>query len=160
MGTNSSELKELIYSQEGATFYGAEAKATVDLVRVSTGTLRLLGLADYVRAKLEDGGNVPRIAPYHLGAGLNWDAPAFGAGFVFRYTGRQDETGFAETETAGFTSLDADASWRPFKDAANVQLVLVGRNLTDTTQRNAVALNKDDVIMPGREVRFLIRASL
>jgi iron complex outermembrane receptor protein len=122
--------------------------------------LHLLSLADYVRATLDDGENVPRIAPYHVGVGLNWEAPAFGGGFVFRYTGRQDEIGVAETETAGFTSLDADASWRPFKDEKNVELVLVGRNLTDTTQRNAVALNKDDVILPGREVRFLIRASL
>ena len=154
------ELKELNYSQEGAKFWGAEAKATFDLLQSSNGTLRLLSLADYVRATLDDGENVPRIAPYHVGVGLNWDAPAFGGGFMYRYAGRQDEIGVAETETAGFTSLDADASWRPFKGERNVELVLVGRNLTDTTQRNAVALNKDDVIMPGREVRFLVRASL
>ena len=102
----------------------------------------------------------PRIAPYHAGVGLNWDAPKFGGGFVYRYTGKQDRLGVAETETAGYTSLDADASWRPFSGASNVELVLVGRNLTDTTQRNAVALNKDDVILPGREVRLLVRASL
>jgi iron complex outermembrane receptor protein len=155
-----AELKELVYLQEGAKFWGAETKATFDLLQNSSGTLSLLGLADYVRAKLDDGENVPRITPYHVGAGVNWTGAALGGGFLLKYSGRQDNVGFAETETAGFVSLDADASWRPFKEAANVELVLIGRNLTDTTQRNAVALNKDDVVLPGREVRLMVRASL
>jgi iron complex outermembrane receptor protein len=37
--------------------------------------------------------------------------------------------------------------------------MLIGHNLTDSTQRNAVALNKDEVILPGRDVRFLVRAT-
>jgi iron complex outermembrane receptor protein len=155
-----AELKELVYVQEGAKFWGAETKVTFDLVHNASGTLGLLGLADYVRATLDDGGNVPRITPYHVGAGLNWAGTTLGGGLLLKYSGRQDKVGVAETETEDFVSLDADASWRPFKDAANVELVLVGRNLTDTTQRNAVALNKDDVILPGREVRLMIRASL
>jgi iron complex outermembrane recepter protein len=155
-----AELKELVYLQQGAKFWGAETKATFDLMQNASGTLSVLGLADYVRAKLDDGENVPRISPYHLGAGLNWTDTTLGGGFLLKYTGRQDDVGFAETETEGFVSLDADASWRPFKDAANVELVLVGKNLTDTTQRNAVALNKDDVILPGREVRLMVRAIL
>jgi iron complex outermembrane receptor protein len=157
---SDAELKELVYTQEGAKFWGAETKATFDLAKNASGTLRLLGLADYVRATLDDGDNVPRISPYHVGVGVNWDGTALGGGFLLKYSGRQDDVGVAETETAGFVSLDANASWRPFKGAANVEFVLVGRNLTDTTQRNAVALNKDDVIMPGREVRLMVRASL
>ena len=155
-----AELKELVYQQEGAKFWGAETKATFNVVQNASGTLRLLGLADFVRATLDDGENVPRITPYHVGAGLNWTGAALGGGFLVKYSGRQDHVGFAETETAGFVSVDADASWRPFGDAANVEFVLVGRNLTDATQRNAVALNKDDVIMPGREVRLMVRATL
>jgi iron complex outermembrane receptor protein len=155
-----AELKELVYVQQGSNFWGAETKATFDLVQGASGTLSLLGLADYVRAKLDDGGNVPRIAPYHVGAGVNWSGTTLGGGFLLKYSGPQDNVGVAETETAGFVSLDADASWRPFKNASNVEFVLVGRNLTDTTQLNAVALNKDDVIMPGREVRLMVRANL
>ena len=36
---------------------------------------------------------------------------------------------------------------------------MVGRNLTDSVQRNAVALNKDDVILPGRDIRVVVRAT-
>ena len=32
-------------------------------------------------------------------------------------------------------------------------------NLTDDTQRNAVALNRDEVELPGRDVRVVLRQS-
>jgi iron complex outermembrane receptor protein len=157
---DGEELKELNYVQGGAKFWGAEAKATFDLFASGPNTLSAIGLADFVRATLDDGGNVPRISPYHVGLGMNWDGGALGAGFLVKYTGRQDHLGLAETPTAGFTSLDAQASWRPFSDAKSFEVALVGKNLTDSTQRNAIALNKDDVILQGRELRLMVRASL
>ncbi|MEJ0084839.1 MAG: TonB-dependent receptor [Pseudomonadota bacterium] len=157
---DDEELKELNYEQAGAKFWGAEAKVTFDLLENAGGTLNAITLADYVRARLDDGGNVPRISPYHVGAGLSWDGRAVDGGFLLKYTGRQDDVAFAETPTAGFVSLDAQASWRPMANNPEFEIALVGRNLTDRTQRNAVALNKDDVILPGREVRLLVRASL
>jgi iron complex outermembrane receptor protein len=39
-----------------------------------------------------------------------------------------------------------------------VEVVLAGSNLTNSLQRNAVALNKDDVPMPGRDLRLMLRA--
>ena len=57
-------------------------------------------------------------------------------------------------------SLDAQALWRPLEKNSNIEITLVGRNLTDRVQRNAVSLNKDEVIMPGREVRLMVRAML
>ncbi len=95
------ELKELFYVQSDATFRGAETKATLDLLDNASGKLQILGLADYVRATLEDGGNVPRIPPYHVGVGMNWDSGVFGAGFLCKYSGRQDDLAVAETPTAG-----------------------------------------------------------
>jgi iron complex outermembrane receptor protein len=157
---DSEELKELFYEQQGAKFWGAEGKSTITLLDRPVGTLQLVGLADYVRAKLDDGSNVPRITPYHVGAGLNWDGRSVDAGFLLKYSGRQDKVAAAETPTAGFASLDAQVGWRPLVANPGVELVLSGRNLTGSVQRNAVALNKDDVILPGREVRLMVRATL
>jgi hypothetical protein len=42
---------------------------------------------------------------------------------------------------------------------AGLELAVVGRNLTNSVQRNAVALNKDDVILPGRDLRVVVRAT-
>jgi iron complex outermembrane receptor protein len=157
---DSQALKELNYTQLGAKFYGAEGKATFGLMEAGHGKLEAELLADYVRAKLDNGGgNVPRIPPYHVGAGLTWDGGAVDGGVLVKYYGRQDKTAFAETPTSGFTSVEAQLGWRPVPSNQNLELVLVGHNLTDSTQRNAVALNKDDVLLPGRDVRLMVRAA-
>jgi iron complex outermembrane receptor protein len=157
---DSQELKELIYRQLGAKFWGAEGKATFTVTQVGPGTLQIQTLADYVRATLDNGaGNVPRLPPYHVGAGLSWKGRAFDAGFLVKYSGEQTRTATAETRTPGFTSIDAQLGWKPPIDKQQLEVVLVGRNLTDSTQRNSVALNKDEVVLPGRDVRLLVRAS-
>jgi iron complex outermembrane recepter protein len=154
------ELRELNYEQRDATFRGAELKVTLHLHEAGSSALHAFALGDYVRAKLEGGENVPRIPPYHVGAGLDWEGRAASAGILVKYTGRQEEIGVGETPTAGFVSLDARASWRPFEGKPDVELSLIGRNLTDTVQRNAASLNKDEIILPGREIRIMVRASL
>ena len=73
--------------------------------------------------------------------------------------GRQDKTAPSESATAAFTNLDAEFAWRPTLARPSIELALVGRNLTDSAQRNAVALNKDEVMLPGRDVRIVLRAS-
>jgi iron complex outermembrane receptor protein len=158
---DSQELAELIYEQRDATFWGAEGKVSIDLVEAAGAPLRMIVLADYVRASLDGGGEVPRVSPYHVGGGLDWQAAKFGAGFLVKYTGaRDDHLAEAETPTDSFVSFDAQAMWRPFEKSPDIEIALVGRNLTDEEQRNAVSLNKDEVVLPGREVRLMIRASL
>lgn len=160
MNDDSGELKELNYTQLGAKFWGAEAKVGYELMEVASGKLHFDVLADYVRAKLDNGaGNVPRIPPYHLGAGLSWAIARLDASVLVRYTGRQTDIASSETPTAGFTSVDAQFGWRPLPSNDGLELVVVGRNLTDSIQRNAIALNKDEVILPGRDVRLLVRAA-
>jgi iron complex outermembrane receptor protein len=153
---DAQDLRELNYTQRDATFYGAEAKSTVGLYSGSSGKLEGLVLADYVRATLNGGDNVPRIPPFHIGTGMSWSRGPLDAGFLVKYTARQRDVAFAETETAGFVSLDAQVGWRPVTDQ-NFEVTLAGHNLTDSVQRNAVALNKDAVILPGRDVRLMAR---
>jgi iron complex outermembrane recepter protein len=157
---DSQELKELTYRQLGATFWGAEGKLKYSIAQVGPGSLEVQTLADYVRATLDNGaGNVPRLPPYHVGAGLTWTGRSLDAGFLVKYSGEQTRTAIGETRTPGFTSVDAQIGWKPLADRQGVEVALVGRNLTDSTQRNSVALNKDDVVMPGRDVRLLVRAA-
>ncbi len=157
---DSQELRELLYRQLGATFWGAEGKARYSIADVGPGSLEIQTLADYVRATLDNGaGNVPRLPPYHVGAGLTWTGRALDAGFLVKYSGEQTRTAVGETRTPGFTSVDAQIGWKPLVDRQQFEVALVGRNLTDSTQRNSVALNKDDVVMPGRDVRLMVRAA-
>lgn len=156
---DSQDLKELIYTQVGAKFWGAETKATVAMFESSHGTLNGEMLADYVRARTSGGEDLPRIPPYHLGAGLSWQGKTIDGGVFAKYTARRDDIAAAETPTAGFVSVDAHLGWTPSIAYPGLEVALVGHNLTDSTQRNAIALNKDDVILPGRDVRVTVRAT-
>jgi iron complex outermembrane recepter protein len=158
---NGEELKEMFFTQQDARFIGAEAHAEVELLRHATGDLHLNLLADVVRAKLTNGGgDVPRMPAYHLGAGLSWHGQKLDASVFVKYAGRQSRTGAQETPTAAFTNVDAQVAFRPWDEHPRVEFALVGRNLWDAVQRNAVALNKDEVILPGRDIRLMIRARL
>ena len=159
-GPGIGDLKELIYDQHGARFRGLEGKGAVTLMNTSDGGM-LVGevLGDYVRAKLGAAGNVPRIPPYHIGGGLTWNSDLFDVGFLLKYAGRQGKIATAETPTGGFVNLNAQITVRPFEKNRGIELAVVGKNLTNSVQRNAVALNKDEVVLPGRDIRFDLRVA-
>lgn len=154
----TGDLRELLYVQRGARFTGAEAHADIDLLQLPAGKLQLNFMGDFVRALLEGNGDVPRIPPWRVGIGLGWMARSLDASVRLRYSGRQDHYGAFDTPTAGFANLDAQLGWRPWVDHHDVELALVGHNLTDRVQRNAVSFNKDEILLPGRDVRLMVRA--
>ena len=154
---DGEELKELNYTQRGAHFRGLEGEAAFDLSKTTHGTLTAKALGDYTRATFDDGSNVPRIPPYRIGGGLDWQSDPIDANFNLMWVGRQDKPGAFDTPTPGYVSLDAALAWRPFASDRNIEFALVGQNLTNDVQRNASAFNKDDVVMPGRNVRFVVK---
>ncbi len=152
-------MRELLYVQRGAQFTGAEAHADIELAAAAAGELQLNLMGDVVRARLDDGaGDVPRIPPWRVGIGFDWQAVQFDASVRLRYSGRQDDFGAFDTPTPA--SRTSTRSWAggPGPIATGMELALVGRNLTDRVQRNAVSFNKDEILLPGRDVRLMFRA--
>jgi iron complex outermembrane receptor protein len=156
---NSGELRELFYRQQGAWFRGAEAEAHLALYKTPTSSFELRALADYTRATLDDDSNVPRIPPYRAGGGANYQSNKIDAGVLFIHAGRQDQYGLFDTPTPAYNQLTAQASVRPFKAYPGISLSVIGQNLTNDVQRNAAALNKDDVVLPGRNIRVVLRVA-
>ena len=154
---DGGEFKELDYAQRGAHFRGLEGEASFDLVQGTRGTLAAKTIGDCTRATFDDGSNVPRIPPYRIGGGLDWQSNPFDANVMATWVGRQDKPGAFDTPTPGYLSLDAGLAWRPFASDRNLEFALVGQNLTNDVQRNAAAFNKDEVVMPGRNVRFVVK---
>lgn len=154
---DGEEFRELFYRQQSAHFRGLEGEANYAFVRGPSGTLEARALGDYTRATLGDGSNVPRIPPWRIGGGLSWRSPTFDAGLLFLHSGRQDRFGAFDTPTPGYDALSANIALRPFRAHPGIEFALVGQNLTDSVQRNAAALNKDVVVMPGRTLRFVMR---
>lgn len=156
-GPDAGDFKQLFYVQGGARFWGIEGKAATALVNFDAGTIVGDIMADYVRATLKDGGDVPLVQPWHVGGGLGWQSNSVDADVHVFYTGAQNHPGAGLTPTKAFFSLDADVTWRLEGFLSGVALSVVGRNLTDSQQRNASALNHDVVELPGRDVRLVAR---
>ncbi len=156
---DSEELREVFYRQQNAHFRGVEAEASYDLIRQGDGVFTARVMGDYTRATLDDGNNVPRIAPYRIGGGVKWKSPTLDAGMSLIHYGRQNDYGVFDTPTGSYNELNAQIAVRPFKAYPGIEFAVVGQNLSDDVQRYATAFNKDLVVMPGRNVRFVVKVA-
>ncbi|MXO59734.1 TonB-dependent receptor [Altererythrobacter salegens] len=154
------DFREMFYRQQGAHFRGVEGKASYALLDAPSGKLEANLLGDYTRATLDDGNNVPRIPPWRIGGGLDWESDRFDAGFSVTRVAPQDKAGAYDTPTPGYYDIGAQVSWRPFASQPGIEFAVIGQNLANEVARNAAALNKDLVVMPGRNVRFVVKFAL
>lgn len=72
---------------------------------------------------------------------------------------KQDKTAPFETETAGYTLVDAHFAWTFHDDNRSQWEAFVdGNNLTNQTARPATSLFKDVAPLPGRNISVGLRA--
>lgn len=154
-------LDELFYRDRDAIFYGTEVAGTFDLVELDCGTVGVDGQFDFVRARFRNGSerNLPRIVPMRWGGGLFFANPAFDFRVGFARTESQQKTAAFEQSTASYTFVNASLAYRiEFIDKMPLELTMVGRNLNDVRGRNHLSFNKEEVLLPGRSIRFGLRA--
>jgi iron complex outermembrane receptor protein len=146
-----------LWTQDDTKFRGFEVEGIAHLVDNEAGQLDLRMFGDRVRATLDNGGNLPRIAPSRVGADLRWDANAWRASIgAVRYA-KQDDVAVGETPTDGYTLVDAHLAYH--FDAASLgwELFVDGNNLTDQVGRVHTSFLKDVVVLPGRNVSAGVR---
>lgn len=159
-GGTGGDLNQVIFQQRNAQFYGVELSAEQDIGKLWRGTWGLDGRYDFVHAEFTDaqGGYVPRIPPHRLGAGLYYRDTEWYARTGFLHAFDQTQIGENETETKGYTLLNADLryTFKPGGGSPVSQYVigLKGENLLDQDVRNHVSFQKDYVLQPGRTVRL------
>lgn len=160
---SGDELRQIVYSQAGATFYGAEIGAQLDLVAVGNGWAGIEAQYDFVRAQFDDGSYVPRIPPHRLGGGAFISADGWFARVNLLHAFDHVEIAGYETPTKGWSDLRAELSYTKALDprlygATEVTLGLQGRNLLDDDIRNSASFKKDEILLPGRNVRLFLTA--
>jgi iron complex outermembrane receptor protein len=136
--------------QDTAKFYGAEFSSAW---RVSEGTLpvTLRFAADYVRAELESGEDLPRISPARVG--LGFDSSYEGVNFSLDYQRvfNQNNTAELETSTDGFNLVSFNANWQP-PTLKGLGFYVKGRNLLNEDGRRHTSFLKDEAPILGRAV--------
>ncbi|ABS63482.1 TonB-dependent receptor [Parvibaculum lavamentivorans DS-1] len=156
-----TELDQVLFTQEDATFRGLEAAGRVTLARWGTARAGLSGQFDMVRAELDAGGDVPRIPPMRAGAGVFYADETVAGEFGFLHAFEQDRISANETETGSYTNLKGEIRYlvpSVMGGNAALEFALVGENLLDEDIRNHVSFKKNDVLQPGRNVRLVVTA--
>ena len=155
---SAGDYQRVVYDHARATFRGLEAELRW---RPEGTPWRLRAFADTARGRLDDVGNVPRMAPMRAGGSVDYDRGAW-SGFVsLLAVRRQDRLATLETPTAGYRRLDAEVAYtlQPGENAS-LQLFVQGRNLLDDEIRLATSFIKDFAPQPGRSVLVGVRGRL
>ncbi len=142
-------------TQADATFAGGEITAALDLGNVFGVDWRLDGSADFVRGKLDNGGNLPRIPPASAMLGIEGEAGVFNARLEARWADDQDRLADFELPTDSWTAIDLRTT---IAVTPRIDLILEGLNLTDEEIRYHASPLKDVAPMAGRGFRIALRA--
>ncbi|MBB2965213.1 outer membrane receptor protein involved in Fe transport [Methylobacterium sp. R2-1] len=159
MQTAQTSGSEPLADGAGHTFYGAEIAAQLNLLPVGDGWAGLEAQYDFVRAQFDDGSYVPRIPPHRLGGGAFVAANGWFARINLLHAFDHTEIAPFETTTPGWNDLRAELAYTlALYGAAEVTLGLQGRNLLDDDIRNSASFKKDEILLPGRNVRLFLTA--
>lgn len=138
------------YAQTRVKFYGLEAEAIVTLL---PDMLNLRLFTDIVYGKLKDNGNIPRLTPQRFGFDLDYKKNAWLANFNLTRVTRQDRVAAFETETSGYTLMNAEMGYHmKLTKSVNYTLFLQGRNLLDEEMRVHTSFLKNFAPLPGRAI--------
>lgn len=159
-GAEEDDLPVFQYFQSDARFWGFEADVSARLGRVGGFDFVVDGVADYTRASISNGGGpVPRIPPLRLLGGVELQSGSLDLRGEVEWADDQRRNATFETETAGFTLVNASASWRPFGRDRNIALIASVNNIFNVSARRAASFTKDYVPLAGRDFRVTARIS-
>ena len=153
------ELDQVVYSQQDATFYGAELLAEYDIARIWRGVWGIDGQYDFVHATFKDGTFVPKMPPHRLGGGVYYRDVNWLARVNLLHAFGQDEFATFDTPTPGYNLLNAELSYTTKLDrqaslVPEITVGIKGENLLNDDMRNSVSYKKDEVLLPGVNVRL------
>jgi iron complex outermembrane receptor protein len=147
------------FQQADARYYGFEVQASVTLARFGDGKIVADGLGDYVHARIDSVGAAPRIPPLRVLGGLSYQSTKFDIRGEVERTARQDRVAEFETETPGFTMVNAEVNIRPWGKERPLSFAVSANNIFDVVARRASSFLKDYAPLSGRDIRVSARVS-
>ena len=135
-----------------AEFYGFEAQLDYELFKSVDSTVLLSFMSDAVKARNKDSGDdLPRIPPVRIGSRLGLTHRNWESGLELRYAFEQTNVAPDQTDTDGYTQLNADLRYRfELSDSSAVVFFLRGENLLNEVIRHHSSFLKDEAPLPGR----------
>ncbi len=152
---HEDELPVFHFQSADASLYGIEAQGVWKINKY----FRASAFADYVRAELDSGGNLPRIPPMRIGASFDYEYEYISANLSWTHYADQDEVAALETETDGYNWVNANFDFSIPYDAGDLTFFLKAENLGDEEARVHSSFIKNLAPKPGRNYRVGIRGT-
>jgi iron complex outermembrane receptor protein len=140
-----------------ANFYGFELQGDAKLgqaLGINWGT-EFQG--DYVRATVKNFGPAPLIPPLRLIGAITGSRGQFDGRVEVERAFAHNRTAPNETDTPGYTMVNASLDYHPFAANPQLTLSLVGNNLFDVDARRSTSILKDFAPLAGRDIRLSAR---
>lgn len=159
-GGEEDGLPVFQFFQQDATYYGFEASASAVVARSGGFKFLIDGVADHVRAKVNNGGGpVPRIPPLRLLGGIEAQSDNIDVRAEVEWADSQNRIAAFETSTDSFTLVNASLAWRPLGREGGVTLLASANNIFDVNARRHASFTKDFVPLAGRDFRVSAKFS-
>ncbi len=156
-GEIEDELPVLAYRQGEARYRGFEAEVEARLGTFAGIAWGAAAQADGVRATVVGEGPAPFIPPFRLLGALTGERGAFDGRIEVEHALRVSRTADRETETPGYTLVNAELEWHPLKQRPGLTLALAANNIFDVEARRHSSLLKDYAPLAGRDLRLTAR---
>ncbi|WP_372625419.1 TonB-dependent receptor [Arsukibacterium sp.] len=153
MDEHADELPVYLFGAADVTLHGLEAQYVWQV----NDPFKLTLQGDYVRARLQGGGDLPRTPPLRMAAELAYEQDAISADIRTTRYFKQDKVAEMEQATAGYTLIDASVSYRFDVGMQELTVYLKGQNLTDEEARVHTSFLKDKAPLPGRSLALGVR---
>jgi iron complex outermembrane recepter protein len=158
-GAIQDDLPVFQFSQADARYYGAEFEASARLARAGDFTINADVIGDFTRARIKNGGNLPRIPALRLLGGLEAQSDRINSRVEVEWVDGQSRIAAFETATKGYTMVNASIGFKPFCADKGSSITLSANNIFDVTARRAASFLKDHAPLGGRDLRVTLRAA-
>ncbi len=148
------------YTQNEVTFAGYEWQWRLPAVEFYSGDVQIEFFGDFVRGKITNGGDLPRMPPSRNGIDLKWINPNINAGLRYTRVAAQNNPGTDEAPTDGYAQLDANISYTHHfsnVDHQDVMIFLQMKNLLNEDIRKSTSFLRNFTPEPGREISLGLR---
>lgn len=146
------------WQQGDARFNGFELEVDRHLGEGQLGRWDLRLLADAVRARLDNGEDLPRIPAARLAAQLRWEKDGWRARLGATHYADQQRVADFERPSAGYTLFAAQLAYHFDFEGVGWEVFIDGNNLSDREARPHTSILKDLAPLPGRNFQFGLRA--
>lgn len=146
-----SELPLFLFKQQDVILNGFEAQVAWQV----NSEFKTQVFADFVRARLKDGGNLPQTSPMRFGTKFSYENEQLSAHLDITRYQSQEHTAEYESSTDGYTMLDVSVSYDI--PTYNLALYFKGNNLNDTEARVHTSYLKDLAPRPGRNLSLGVK---